>query len=49
MMAKAMRSFKLNTGATILSVGLGTLHSEPGLVGHAVTTAVKDLKYIGCV
>jgi diketogulonate reductase-like aldo/keto reductase len=34
-------SFVLNTGASIPSVGLGTWHAEPGLVGAAVRAAVK--------
>jgi hypothetical protein len=34
-------SFLLNTGATIPSVGLGTWHAEPGIVGDAVYAAVK--------
>ena len=33
--------FDLNTGAKIPSVGLGTWHAEPGVVGQAVIAAVK--------
>ncbi|KAJ0383585.1 hypothetical protein COL922a_010202 [Colletotrichum nupharicola] len=35
-------SFKLNTGATIPAVGLGTWRSEPGEVRKAVAYALKD-------
>ena len=37
----AMPKIKLNTGAAIPAVGLGTWQSEPGLVGKAVKEAVK--------
>lgn len=33
--------FDLNTGVKIPSVGLGTWKAEPGIVGRAVTAAVK--------
>ncbi|CAN6337413.1 unnamed protein product [Urochloa humidicola] len=39
----------LNTGASIPSVGLGTWHAEPGLVGGAVCAAVKaGYRHIDC-
>ncbi|WCJ28354.1 NAD(P)-linked oxidoreductase superfamily protein [Euphorbia peplus] len=48
-MAKAIQSFKLNSGANIPSVGLGTWQSDPGVVANAVTTAVKvGYRHIDC-
>lgn len=41
-MSKATPSFKLNTGAEIPAVGLGTWRSEPGEVRKAVAYALKD-------
>jgi hypothetical protein len=43
MAAKAIRFFELNTGAKIPSVGLGTWQADRGVVGNAVTTAIKVL------
>ncbi|XP_048608487.1 NADPH-dependent aldo-keto reductase, chloroplastic-like isoform X1 [Brassica napus] len=40
-MANPIKVFELNTGAKIPSVGLGTWQASPGVVGDAVTTAVK--------
>lgn len=43
------RSFTLNTGAEIPSVGLGTWQAEPGAVGDAVIAAVKaGYRHIDC-
>ncbi|XP_031256965.1 NADPH-dependent aldo-keto reductase, chloroplastic-like [Pistacia vera] len=50
-MGKQLRYFKLNTGTEIPSLGLGTYSgaAPPGVVGDAVTTAVKiGYRHIDC-
>ncbi|KAI3514458.1 hypothetical protein L1887_12874 [Cichorium endivia] len=48
-MATEIRSFDLTNKTQIPSVGLGTWQSEPGLVGQAVTAAVKaGYRHIDC-
>ncbi|XP_020881989.1 uncharacterized protein LOC9299559 [Arabidopsis lyrata subsp. lyrata] len=48
-LADEIRFFKLNTGAMIPSVGLGTWQADPGLVGNAVEAAVKiGYRHIDC-
>lgn len=43
------KSFTLNTGAAIPSVGLGTWQADPGVVGDAVIAAVKaGYRHIDC-
>ncbi|KAL0338275.1 UNVERIFIED_CONTAM: NADPH-dependent aldo-keto reductase, chloroplastic [Sesamum angustifolium] len=48
-MSKAIRFFELNNGARIPSVGLGTWKAEPGVVGDAITAAIKaGYRHIDC-
>ncbi|XP_047969236.1 NADPH-dependent aldo-keto reductase, chloroplastic-like [Salvia hispanica] len=48
-MAKSNRHFELNNGAKIPSVGLGTWRADDGVVGDAITTAIKvGYRHIDC-
>lgn len=40
-MAKSIQHFGLNNGAKIPSVGLGTWKAAAGVVGDAITAAIK--------
>ncbi|CAL0306032.1 unnamed protein product [Lupinus luteus] len=49
MMGNDLRFFELNTGAKIPSVALGTWRAEPGVVAHAIATAVKvGYRHVDC-
>lgn len=48
-MSTAVPSFRLNTGASIPSVGFGTWQADPGVVKDAVLTAIKvGYRHIDC-
>ncbi|KAJ0713901.1 hypothetical protein HanPI659440_Chr13g0483581 [Helianthus annuus] len=47
-MANGIRFFELFNKTKIPSVGLGTWQSEPGLVGDAVSAAIKVCRFL-CV
>ncbi|KAK7256797.1 hypothetical protein RIF29_30292 [Crotalaria pallida] len=48
-MAEEIRYFKLNTGAKIPSLGLGTFLSDPATLSNAIATAVKvGYRHIDC-
>ncbi|KAF8089029.1 hypothetical protein N665_0520s0027 [Sinapis alba] len=48
-MANAIKVFELNNGAKIPLVGLGTWQASPGVVGDAISTAVKiGYRHIDC-
>lgn len=44
-MEEEFRFFRLNTGAKIPSLGLGTWAAAPDVFGDAIATAVKVLPY----
>ncbi|KAK7390494.1 hypothetical protein VNO78_25801 [Psophocarpus tetragonolobus] len=44
-----LRFFELNTGAKIPSVGLGTWRAQPGVLAHALATAIRvGYRHIDC-
>ncbi|XP_047955417.1 NADPH-dependent aldo-keto reductase, chloroplastic-like [Salvia hispanica] len=48
-MAESIRHFELNNGAKIPSIGLGTWKADDGVVGDAITTAIKaGYRHIDC-